>query len=60
MSSSSGVSNVAPLYLQLYLLALPPPLLLGDGGQDPGRLLPAHHRDTGVRPHIQKPKRTPP
>ena len=28
---------------------------LGDGGEHPGRLLPAHHRDTGVRPHVQEP-----
>ena len=26
------------------------------GGQHPGRLLPAHHRDAGVRPHEQEPR----
>lgn len=37
-----------------YLLSFSRPLILGDGGQDGGRLLAAHHGDSGVGPHVQE------
>lgn len=39
-----------------YLLSLARPLILGDGGQDGGRLLAAHHWDPGVGPHVEEPR----
>lgn len=45
-----------PMVVKRYLFSLACPLIFSDGGEDCSCLLPPHHGDPGVWPHVQEPR----